>query len=231
MEKEKAEIKLNTLYNGDCLEFMKSMPDKCVDLVLTDPPYGMDYQSAWRTATPQFDKIAGDTSLEFLIPFAKEIYRVLKDDTHAYIFCNDYAISSFRNELEKIGFVTKRTLVWVKNNHTSGDLEGDYGNKTEFILFLHKGRKELNGKRDTNVLEFPRVSLMTHPTEKPVELLKYLIEKSSVKGDVVFDCFVGTGSSLVAAKTIGRGYIGVEIVPEYCKIAEERLKTVTKSMF
>ncbi len=121
---------------GDCLEVMKSMHDKSVDLVLTDPPYGMDYQSSWRT--DKYEKIAGDTTLEWLKPFLSEAFRVLKDNCHIYFFCNDYAISDFRREMELAGFAPKRTMVWVKNNHTSGDLEGDYGNKTEFCLFAHK---------------------------------------------------------------------------------------------
>ena len=173
-------LPLNQVIHGDCLEVMKTFPDKSIDLVLTDPPYGMDYQSSRRT--DKYDKIAGDLDLSWFPEFAKEAYRLLKDDAHIYIFCNDYALSDFRRELERAGFQNKRTLVWVKNNHTSGDLEGDYGNKTEFVLYAHKGRRLLNGNRETNVLEFSRVATDLHPTQKPTELFEYLISKSSDVG-------------------------------------------------
>jgi len=167
----------------------------------------------------------------WFVPFALEIYRLLKDDRHAYIFCNDYAISTFRDELEKIGFTNKRTLVWVKNNHTSGDLLGDYANKTEFILYLQKGRRLLNGKRETNVLEFDRVASELHPTQKPVELCAFLVDKSTNEGEVVLDPFCGSGSVLEASKVLKRGYFGIDIVPEYCKIAQERLNATPSPLF
>lgn len=222
---------INKIYNVDCLEFMKTLPDKCIDLVLTDPPYGMSYQSSRRTATPQYEKIQGDSDLSWFPNFAKEIYRVLKENTHVYIFCNDYAISDFRKELTKVGFTIKRTLVWVKNNHTSGDLEGDYGNKTEFILYAQKGRRELNGNRETNVLNFSRSLNEFHPTEKPVNMMTFLIDKSSQESEIVLDPFAGGGSSLLASKQMKRNYIGCELSKDYCDIAQKRLDSLTQSLF
>lgn len=215
-------LELNKIYCGDCLELMKQIPDESIDLVLTDPPYGMNYQSSWRT--DKFAKIDNDISLEWIKPFLEETYRTMKEDSHIYLFCNDYAISDFRREMEAVGFTPKRTLIWVKNNHTSGDLEGDYGNKTEFILFAHKGRKELNGKRETNVLNYARVANLRHPTEKPVSLCSFLIEKSSKESDTILDPFLGSGTTAVACQELHRNFIGIEISPEYCKIAEARLK-------
>lgn len=215
-------LELNKIYCGDCLELMKQIPDKSIDLVLTDPPYGMNYQSSRRT--DKFAKIDNDVSLEWIKPFLVETYRAMKEDSHIYLFCNDYAISDFRREMEAVGFTPKRTLVWVKNNHTSGDLEGDYGNKTEFVLFAHKGRKELNGKRETNVLNYARVANLKHPTEKPVSLCSFLIEKSSNENDLILDPFLGSGTTAIACQELHRNFIGIEISPEYCKIAEDRLK-------
>ena len=212
---------------GDSLEVLRGFSSGSFDLILCDPPYGMSYQSAWRTATPQFAKIESDDDISWFPDFAREIYRVLKDDRHAYIFCNDYSISDFRKELEKAGFVNKRTLVWVKNNHTSGDLEGDYGNKTEFILFAHKGRRVLNGRRETNVLNFARVSDLLHPTQKPVDINAFLIEKSTNEGESVLDPYCGSGSTLIAAKNLKRNSLGIEISPEYCEIARQRLHQST----
>jgi len=220
-------MELNKIYNEDCLETMKRMPNNFVDLVLTDPPYGMDYQSAWRTASPKYEKITGDKDLSWFPDFAKQLYRILKDNSHIYIFCNDYAISEFRNELEKVGFTPKRTLVWVKNNHTSGDLEGDYGNKTEFCLYAQKGRKELNGKRNTNVLQFSRTNNTLHPTEKPLDMFSFLLRKSSVENDLIYDPFIGSGTTARVCKDMNRNYIGSEISEEYCEIIKKRLAQQT----
>lgn len=209
------------LIHGDCLKELKNIPDASVDLLLTDPPYGMSYQSSWRT--DKFNKIAGDDDVSWFPEFAAECFRVLKDNTHAYIFCNDYAISDFRRHLEQAGFKLKRTLVWVKNNHTSGDLYGDYGNKTEFVLFAHKGRRTLNGKRDTNVLLFDRVASTVHPTQKPPLLCEYLIAKSTQPGELVLDPFLGSGTTAIAAKSTGRNFIGIEREAEYVEIARARI--------
>lgn len=204
---------------------MKTIPDGSYDMVLSDPPYGMSYQSSRRT--DKHEKIAFDDSIEWFEDFAKDLFRVLKDNTHAYVFCNEYALSYFRDWLEKAGFTNKRTLVWVKNNHTSGDLEGDYGNKTEFILYAQKGRRELNGHRDTNVLNYSRVNSDNHPTEKPTDICRYLIQKSSNEGETVFDPFMGSGTTLVAAKSERRSATGIELSEKYCEIARKRLEQDT----
>lgn len=212
---------INKVIQGDCLEVMKQMPDKCVDLVLTDPPYGMAYQSSRRT--DKHEKIELDDSIEWFRDFARESFRVLRDDSHIYAFCNDYAISHFRDWLEKAGFTPKRALVWVKNNHTSGDLEGDYGNKTEFCIYAQKGRRLLNGNRDTNVLESKRQNTDLHPTEKPLDLIMKLIQKSSNSNEIIFDPFLGSGTTAVAAKQLGRNFIGIELSEKYCEVARNRL--------
>jgi site-specific DNA-methyltransferase (adenine-specific) len=213
----------NKVIQGDCLQVMKGIPDKSVDCIITDPPYGMKYQSAMRTATPQFKKIENDNNIDWFPEFIKECYRVLKDNSHIYIFCNDYNISKFRDLQEQAGFKNKRTLVWVKNNHTSGDLLGDYANKTEFINYAQKGRRLLNGGRDTNVLNFSRVSKLEHPTQKPVDLNEYLIKKSTNENDIILDPFAGSGTTGVACKNLNRNYILIEKEPEYIDIINKRL--------
>ena len=215
---------MNEVLQGDCLELMKGMPDGSVDMILTDPPYGMNYQSNRRTSTPKFKKIKGDTEVSWYKAFIRECYRVLKSDSHAYVFCNEYNVSHFRKMQEDAGFNNKRTLIWLKNNHTSGDLLGDYGNKTEYINFMHKGRRLLNGKRNNNVLEFKRVQSSVHPTEKPIDLLEFLIEKSTTEGDVILDPFAGSGTTGVACQNLNRNFILMEQEPEYVEIIKERLK-------
>lgn len=201
---------------------MKQLPGKSIDLILTDPPYGMDYQSSRRKE--KFNKIEDDNNLNWIPDFLKESYRVLKNNTHVYIFCNEYSIGEWRVELKKQGFALKRMLVWIKNNHTSGDLEGDYGNKTEYVMFAHKGRKALNGKRNTNVLNADRVECKEHPTTKPIPLLMFLLEKSSNKGDLILDPFAGSGTTGRACKDLGRDFILIEKEPKYIEICKQRLQ-------
>lgn len=214
---------INKVIQGDCLEVMKDIPDKSIGCIITDPPYGMNYQSSWRTATKQFAKITNDTNIDWFPEFIKECYRVLKDNSHIYIFCNDYNISKFRDLQEQAGFKNKRTLVWVKNNHTSGDLLGDYANKTEFINYAQKGRRLLNGGRDTNVLNFSRVSKLEHPTQKPVDLNEYLIKKSTNENDLILDPFAGSGTTGIAARNLNRNFILIEKEQEYIDIINKRL--------
>lgn len=215
-------IELNTIYNEDCLETMKRMHNSFVDCLITDPPYGMNYQSGRRKQ--KHEVIKNDNNSEWIDTIISEMYRVLKENSHVYLFCNEYLIGRLLDQLKEVGFNTKRMLVWEKNNHTSGDLLGDYANITEYILFAHKGTKKLNGNRDRNILKFDRINTNWHPTEKPVDLIAYLIKKSSQKGDLIYDPFLGSGTTAVACKSLGRNYIGSEISEKYYKIAEERLK-------
>jgi site-specific DNA-methyltransferase (adenine-specific) len=168
--------------------------------------------------------IVGDDDLSWFGPVIRECYRVLKPNTHAYVFCNEYGLATFREEMAAAGFKVKRLLVWVKDQHTAGDLRGDYANRTEYLLFGHKGRRLLSGHRDANTLFFKRAGRKRdHPTEKPEEMLRYLIEKSSVPGELVLDPFAGSGTTCRAAKDLGRRYLGVEIDPKYAEIARRRL--------
>lgn len=213
----------------DCLEVMKDMEDNSIDLVLTDPPYWMCYLSSRRTN--KHDKIQDDDNLERVPEFMENIYRVMKEDTHAYIFCNDYWIQTFREEAKKAWFTPKRTLVWIKNNHTSGDLEGDYANITEFCIFLQKWRKKLNGGRDRNTLYFDREECNDHPTVKSKEMMKYLLEKSSNKWNKVLDCFAWSWTTWVACKEIWRDCILIEKEKKYVDIIHKRLENTTVSLF
>jgi len=216
-------MEVNKIIQGDCLEILKTFPDESVDMICTDPPYGIGFVSNHRKI--KYDKIENDNNLDWLLMFVKESYRVAKNNTAHYIFCSFHNIDIFKFAFGK-KFDVKNILVWVKNNTSMGDLTGNFASKTEFILFIQKGRRFINGSRDSNVLEFKRTGNKHHPTEKPVDLLKYLINKFSNKGDVILDPFMGSGSTLVAAKEISRNYIGIEINSEYIKMAEERLARI-----
>ena len=216
------------LYQGDCLEIMGGIKDKSVDLIVTDPPYLMNYQSNRRKKEDRFDKIKNDKGNYMLIQdYLEECQRIMKDNTAIYCFCSWHNIDFFKNEFEKY-FKLKNILVWNKNNHGTGDLKGSYAPKHEFILFGHKGRTLLREKRIADVIDCPKISSnkLTHPTEKPQDLLEIFIKQSSDEGSIIFDGFMGTGSCGIAAKKLNRNFIGIELDEKYFNIAKNRLENI-----
>ena len=216
------------LYQGDCLEIMGGIKDKSVDLIVTDPPYLMNYQSNRRKKEDRFDKIKNDKGNYMLIQdYLEECHRIMKDNTAIYCFCSWHNIDFFKNEFEK-HFKLKNILVWNKNNHGTGDLKGSYAPKHEFILFGHKGRTLLREKRIADVIDCPKISSnkLTHPTEKPQDLLEIFIRQSSDVGSIIFDGFMGTGSCGIAAKKLNRNFIGIELDEKYFNIAKDRLENI-----
>ena len=208
------------LHNGDCLELMKNIPDGSVDLVLTDPPYGVDFQSHRRKEV--YAKIKNDKSLEWLDSYFKECSRILKDNTAIYCFCSWHNIDIFKQCFEKY-FKSKNVIVWVKNNHGSGDLKASYAPKHEFILYGNKGRRTFYGKRKEDVIFANKTKNKNHPTEKPVDLLEQFINNSTEKNAIVFDGFMGSGSTGVACVNTNRNFIGIELDKGYFDIAEKRI--------
>ena len=208
------------LYNGDCLELMKNIPDGSVDLVLTDPPYGMDFQSHFRKE--MYSKIGNDKVLDWLEKYVDECFRILKDNTAVYFFCSWHNVDIFKQTIEK-KFKIKNILIWEKNNTSMGDLKGSYAPKYEMIIFAHKGRKLLNGFRYADVIKANRTGNKVHPTEKPVDLLELFIKNSSNENEVVFDGFMGSGSCGVACINTNRKFIGIELDKGYFDIAEKRI--------
>lgn len=212
---------LNTVIQGDCLEVMKQMPDKCVDLVLTDPPYGMEYTR--HIPNTRHDKIENDDSLEWLPEALLQLKRVLKDNGNVYIFCSWHNIETFKIEVNKV-FTVRNIIVWDKMGAGMGDLETTYGGTYELCIFANNTPQTLNGRRDNDLIRMGRSGNTFHPTEKPVELLKHFITKSSNENDTILDPFLGSGTTAVACKQLGRNYIGIELSQKYCDIANERLK-------
>lgn len=197
---------LNTVICGDSFEILKNFPDKCVDMIVCDPPYGMDFQSNYRHK--KHDKIAND--LEFPLWIFDEFNRIAK--RVVYVFCR----------WDNLGVVPhpKSVLAWVKNNWSMGDLQHEHGRQWEACLFYPQEEHEFI-TRIPDVIHANRTGNSLHPTEKPIELMKTII--ASNVGDVILDPFAGSGSTLVACKQLGRKYIGIELSQKYCDIANERL--------
>jgi site-specific DNA-methyltransferase (adenine-specific) len=215
-----------SLLLGDCREVLHSIADNSIDCILTDPPYGLAYVSEHKILPDkQLINDGEKEALDVLDEALALAKRKLKHNSHIYIFCS-WKTDHLVKPLVAKYFTIKNILVWEKNNWTSGDLEGNYGQIHEFIIFAHKGRRHLNGRRDASVLHFNRVPENTpnrHPTEKPIALLEYLIEKSTQEGETVLDMFMGNGSTCLAAKNLKRNYVGIEIDQKWYEIAQSRL--------
>lgn len=220
-------MELDVIYNDDCIEGMKKIPDESIDLIVTDPPYLMKYKSNMRKDKHHkfCSEIIGDNDPELIENYIKECYRIMKNDSACYMFCNSNKVDVFKRQLEKVGFNIKNMIVWVKNNRTVGDLQAAYAKQYELILYVNKGRRFINGTRLTDVWEFPRVagSKQLHQNQKPVELIKQCIEKSSDPGDIVFDGFMGSGTTAIACIDTDRHYIGYELDHDYYKVANNRI--------
>lgn len=219
---------LNEVVCSDWETAVKQLPNHCIDLVVTDPPYGMKFQSNRRQELHK--SIQNDDNLDWLVGWVKELKRLCKPQAHLYVFCSWHNIDIFKRELGAL-FNIKNILIWKKNNHGSGDLLGDYAPQYEMCIFCSSGEKKLNGGRDSNILECRKVPTDNHPTEKPVNLIAYLIEKSSEKGEIVLDTFAGSYSTARAAVETGRNFICFEIDADYCTTARQLLFGTAPRLF
>ncbi len=190
---------------GNCFDLLNELPEESVDLVLTDPPYGIDYQSNRRVAREKLPKFENDIDLSWVDGWVEQIHRVLKNDTHFYCFTRFDMYPTFFNSISQ-KFKIKNCLIWAKNNHGSGDLNGSYAPQHEMIIFAAKGSRHLNGSREGDILPCSNVpsAHRKHATQKPVELLRQLIEKSTDPEQIVLDPFAGTGSTGFACMDIHR---------------------------
>ena len=209
------------LWQGDCLELMKNIPDGSVDLVLTDPPYGIDFQSNFRKN--KFSKIENDSTVN--AEFLDECKRVLKDTGAIYCFTRWDVYPSWIEQINK-RFKVKNCIVWFKRGGGLGDLKKGYIYNHEFIIYCAEKNHRLNGKRRNDVFEFAKdaPSTYVHPTQKPISLLKEIIERSPNEGGVVLDCFMGSGSTGIACVNTNRHFIGIELDEGYFNIAKKRIE-------
>ncbi|HVC08014.1 MAG TPA: DNA methyltransferase [Solirubrobacterales bacterium] len=182
------------LVEADARAFLASLPDECVDLIVTDPPYefnrGGQYFPRW------FPDLPDEVWPEILA----ELYRVLAINAHAYIFCDWRTQRIFEDAAEGAGFRVGKRIVWDKGSPSLG---GTWRSQTELILFLEKGNRPGNFKNRGNALHAARVA-RGYPTEKPVRILKALISQSSLSGELMLDPFCGSGSTGRAARALGR---------------------------
>ena len=227
-------MELNKIHNIDCLEFMKTLPDKCIDLVLTDPPYGIGIAktglvSGYNTLNGNSDnkgfkrqKNYGIQNWDNAIPskeYFDEIFRISKNQI---IFGGNYFTENLPN--------SSCWLVWDKKENVTNDFADCELAFTSFKTAVRKftygwtGFEGINNSTKHN-------DKKQHPTQKPQELFLWIVKNYSKENETIFDPFIGSGTTAVACKILKRNYIGCEISPEYCKIAQDRIKSISNPLF
>lgn len=194
-----------TLYLGDCRDITPQLLGK-YSSVVSDPPYGMAFQSNYRAK--QHRAIANDRD-DVLLKWACD----LRPDHSSYLFCR-------WDNLQDVP-KPKSCVTWVKNNWSMGDLEHEHARQTEIVLFYPGLCHDFPNGRPTDVIKAPRTGNDYHPTEKPVQLMLAMLEWTR---GTVLDPFMGSGTTGVAAMRLGRPFIGIEIDSCYFDIACKRIE-------
>ena len=216
------------LYNQDFLDVIEGMQDNSADLIVTDPPYKVTSRGGYTSAGGMMlddnmrkGKVFKENTIK-IRDWLPELYRVLKETGHCYIMCNNKNLSDFLAAISESDFHLIKTMVWAKDNKIMSQA---YMSQTEFILFLRKGKfVRINDCGSSDLVQVKNPKNKSHPTEKPVELMEYLIGNSSQEGEVVLDMFMGTGSTGVACMNTDRKFIGIELDECYFELARERIE-------
>jgi len=220
-------IEINKLHNIDCIDGFKQIDDESINLIVIDPPYflpAVHYQTR-----KQFSRNFADLGIleHFFKDVFKEFKRIMKKDGIIYVFCDGQSYPMFYYHLYPF-CKSIRPLIWDKKTSINGY---SWRHQHELIIFAEMPQAKPIPSGDGDILRFNAVKVDTreHPAEKPIELLKVLISKSSKEGDLVLDCFAGSGSTLQACKELKRNFIGFEKAREYSEIANNRLDNSNKS--
>ena len=215
------------LANQDAVGWLQTLPAASVDLLITDPAYeSLEKHRAIGTTTRLKHSKSSSNDWFAIFPNARfgelfrEVYRVLKPNTHFYLLCDAETMFVAKPEAERAGFRFWKPLVWDKCTIGMGY---HYRARYEFILFFEKGKRRLNDLGTPDVMSIPRIR-GGYPAEKPAEVAEVLITQSSEPGDVVADPFMGSGSVGVAAGRLGRRFLGNDLNPEAVRIAANRLR-------
>jgi len=242
---------MNEIYNMDCIEGMKQIPGSNIDLVITDPPFAIEfkakrsnYNRTQSNVLEGYQEIPKEKYYEFTLQWMEEVYRILKESGSMYVFSGWNNLKDILNALDEIGFITVNHIIWkyqfgvvTQKKFVTSHYHCLYVCKNEqkrkffpYARFGKSDRKDTGGslhyqdKEDVWYIkrEYWNGDQKT-PTKLPAELIKKILLYSSEEGDVVLDPFLGSGQVAVVSKMLKRQYIGFEIVKEYYEFAKERL--------
>ncbi len=229
---------MNTIHNVDCLEFMKGINDNYFDCIFSDVPYVLSkggcstkssngMKNKWNNNPDELALVKNGktfkhndiTEKDYLDP----LYRVLADTGHIYIMTNSLHLANIQKEMERVGFIINNILVMVKNNCVTNQ---HYMKNCEFVIFARKGGSKglVNfGLKSAVNVNMPNGKEKIHITQKPVSYVASLIQNSTKEDSIVFDPFMGSGTTAVACQSLGLNWVGCELDKDYCKAANKRL--------
>jgi adenine-specific DNA-methyltransferase len=206
---------INRILLGDCVQVMGQMPSDSVDVIVTDPPYVCRFQARdGRT-------VANDDRSDWIAPAFTQMYRVLKPDRFCVSFYGWNTVDRFFSAWKGAGFRPVGHVVFAKR-YASKEWFVAYSHESAYLLAKGNPAKPHLMLRD--VLEWQYTGNIRHPTEKPLMAMTLLIQAFSYPGEIVLDPFVGSGTTAVAAKHLGRRYIGIDIEPVYAQQAQARVR-------
>jgi DNA modification methylase len=231
------------LYNDDCINAMKTLPENYVEMILTDPPYNLgkfmkDRATNLKRMRNNYFGAAGWDDLEYedwvcsMDQFFQEAARVLKIGGAMIVFMAIIKVETIINLAEKYGFYYKTTGIWHKQNPMPRNMNLHFINSTEaWIYFTYKkhtgtfnnDNKAIHDFFETAVTPMGERRFGKHPTQKPEQLINHFISLLSNEGDTILDPFMGSGSTGAVAIEAGRNFIGVELNNEYFNIATSRI--------
>ena len=232
---------MNKIYNESCVQGLKKLKDKSIDLIFTDPPY-FQYRAKnilnlknHKDVITSFDFDNYNSEEKFLLFIESvliECFRVSKEGASAYLFCSDDFVSYINRIIEKVGFNFRKVIHWHKTNPFPAIYTRKmFSNSMEMIIHFSKGTpKTWNHKSVNKMHNFIETPICmgkerkNHKTQKPLKVCIPFIEISSNKNDLVLDPFMGSGTTAIACLKTNRRYIGFEKNIDYCKISEERIK-------
>lgn len=212
------------IIKGDCLNVMAGLPAASIDAIVTDPPYGISYQSTHaENKEDRFPVLENDD--QPFIWFLRDAFRVLKQNTACIVFCRWDVAEAFRLAMQWAGFKIRGQIVWDRVIHGMGDLQTTTAPQHDLAWFGSKGRWVCPGKRPKSVYQVQRDSncRIEHPTQKPVLLMSKIIRDYTPAGGTILDPFCGSGSTGVAAMREGFNFIGIELNADYAEIAKRRI--------
>ncbi len=233
---------IDEIYQGDALELMKKIPKDSIDLIVTDPPFAIDfkakrnnYNRTQERVLEGYNEIPKEEYYRFTLKWMREAHRILKKTGSMYVFSGWTNLKDILNALDEVGFITINHIIWKYQFGVY--TRRKFVTSHYHILFVVKDARKYKFNKierypeDVWIIkrEYWTGKIKT-PTKLPLEIVKKIILYSSDEGDIVFDPFLGSGTVAVAAKMLNRHYLGFEIVPDYYKFAKERILTAQKSL-
>tara|TARA_B100000212_G_scaffold341019_1_gene323057 strand:+ start:60 stop:851 length:792 start_codon:yes stop_codon:yes gene_type:complete len=201
-------------------QISKLMKGEKANMVFTDPPYGVKYNSGWQQ---KFGEIKNDNKI---LNIASIIYKILAENSAAFIWTSHHVYPIWRKQFNTY---YKQTIIWRKAGGGMGDLKGQYALDYEMALFCVKGSPQFQGKRGMAVWDINKdaPAAYIHPTQKPVTLAEKAIKDFTKIDDIILDLFGGSGSTLIAAEYTKRRSYLMELDPKYCDVIVKRWENFT----